>query len=113
MRLRGGKECITAWSQRRYLRHGKNLKSFSEKHPAKGPSESPYSEGRKLRPFRNRRWKGEAHIKDQCFKRIGGRWDRELPQCLHEGAFPVLPLRGEAEADHYRSERFRPGTGSQ
>lgn len=37
---------------------------------------SPYSEGRKLRPFRNRRWKGEVHIKDQCFKRTSGRRDK-------------------------------------
>ena len=92
---------------------GKNLKSFSEKHPIKTASKSPYSEGHKIPPFRNRRWKGEAHIEDQCFKRTGGGRDRELPQCLREGAFPALPLRGETEADHHRSGRFRPGAGSQ
>lgn len=43
----------------------KNLNSFSEKHPIKTATKSPYSEGHKILPFRNRRWKGEAHIKDQ------------------------------------------------
>ena len=97
----------------RLRQEGKNLKSFSEKHPIKTASKSPYSEGRKNPPFRNRRWKGEAHIKDQCFKRTGGRGDCELPQCLCEGAFPALPLRGETAADHHCSGRLRPGAGSQ
>lgn len=91
----------------------KNLKSFSEKHPIKTASKSPYSEGHKIPPFRNRRWKGEAHIEDQCFKGAGIRRNCELPPYLREGAFPALPLRGETEADHHRSGWFRPGAGSE
>ncbi len=60
---------------------------------------SPYGEGRKLRPFRNRRWKGETHIKDQCFKRTGGRRDRELPQCLREPSAGRLEKREEIIGD--------------
>ncbi len=91
----------------------KNLKSFSEKHPIKTASKSPYSEGHNILPFRNRRWKSEAHIKDQCSKGAGIGRHRELPQCFHEGAPRALPSWGEAEADHHRSGRFRPGAGNQ
>lgn len=91
----------------------KNLKSFSEKHPIKTAFKSPYSEGHKIQPFRNRRWKGEAHIEDQRFKGAGIRRDCELPPYFREGAFFALPPWGEAEADHHRAGRLRPGAGNQ
>ena len=91
----------------------KNLKSFSEKHPIKTASKSPYSEGHNILPFRNRRWKSEAHIKDQCSKGAGIGRHRELPQYLREGAFLTLPPWGEAEGGHHRAGRFCPGTGNQ
>lgn len=59
------------------LRQEEKIKSFSEKHPIKTASKSPYSEGHKILPFRNRRWKDEAHIEDQCFKRTNGRRVRD------------------------------------